>query len=159
MFGSFFCVYLRRFVELTAMHFKRFQYPNLQRSFLWLFYAGLVLFLLGESRMLPTEQTPALLGQAGNLAHWLGAGLLLLLLVVLPSSETGQRPGYKNSRPGRAGSFSCRSPNYSASAVFAGFITTSMRLSWARISCRTCWTFSLVRALIAASLSASMSRP
>lgn len=65
------------------MHFKRFQDPNLQRSFLWLFYAGLVLFLLGESRMLPTEQTPALLGQAGNLAHWLGAGLLLLRIATL----------------------------------------------------------------------------
>ena len=78
MYGSFFCVYLQRFVELTMMSLKRFQDPDRQRSFLWLFYAGFVLILLGESILLPTERTPVFLSQIGNILHWLGAGLLLL---------------------------------------------------------------------------------
>ena len=65
------------------MNLKRFQDPNLQRSFLWLFYAGFILLLLGESRMLPTEGTPVFFSQAGNLLHWLGTGLLLLRLATL----------------------------------------------------------------------------
>ena len=65
------------------MNLKRFQDPNLQRSFQWLFYAGLILFLLGEPRLLPTERTPVLFSQVENLLHWLGAGLLLLRIATL----------------------------------------------------------------------------
>ena len=65
------------------MNLKRFQDPNLQRSLLWLFYAGFVLLLLGESRMMPSEQTPVFFSLAGSILHWLGAGLLLLRIATL----------------------------------------------------------------------------
>ena len=65
------------------MNLKRFQDPNLQRSFLWLFYAGFILILLGESILLPTERTPVFLSQIGSILHWLGAGLLLLRIATL----------------------------------------------------------------------------
>ena len=68
---------------MTVMSLKRFQDPNLQRSFLWLFYAGFILILLGESILLPTERTPVFLSQIGNVLHWLGAGLLLLRIATL----------------------------------------------------------------------------
>ena len=48
---------------------------------------------------------------------------------------------------------------YSDSAVFAGFITISARLSAARISWRNFWMLSLVRLLMAASRAASPSWP
>ena len=65
------------------MNLKRFQDPNLQRSLLWLFYAGFILLLLGEPRMMPSERTPVFFNQAGSLLHWLGAGLLLLRIATL----------------------------------------------------------------------------
>lgn len=65
------------------MNLKRFQDPARQRSFLWLFYAGLILLLLGEARMMPTEQTPALFGQAADFVNMLGMGLLILRIVTL----------------------------------------------------------------------------
>ena len=65
------------------MSLKRFQDPDRQRSFLWLFYAGFVLILLGESILLPTELTPVFLSQIGSILHWLGAGLLLLRIATL----------------------------------------------------------------------------
>ena len=65
------------------MNLKRFQDPNLQRSFLWLFYAGLILLLLGESRVMPSERTPELFNQVGDLLQWLGMGLLLLRVATL----------------------------------------------------------------------------
>ena len=65
------------------MDIKRFQDPDRQRPLLWLFYAGLLLLLLGEPRMMPSEHTPALFAQAGTLVHWLGTGLLLLRIATL----------------------------------------------------------------------------
>ena len=61
----------------------RFQDTKFRQSLTWLFYAGLLLVLLGEPQMMATELAPGLFVQLRILVRTLGMGLLFLRILTL----------------------------------------------------------------------------